>query len=318
MAALALDDEGNLYFSDGRRGVHAQRAGNWETLAYPGEAVASNFVDAITEDADGMLWIGTNGGLQRLDPADPDGAWATFDRAEGTGGGRARSIGLAPDGTLWFAMVNGDATRYGGGEWSTREGLRSANVVAVDAQGRAWFGTNDGITIWDGDQSTALGEADGLPDKRTLALLADGEAMWIGTGAGVARWADGTIETVLPKASPALNGGYVQSLARMGDGSLLVGTMGALARYDGAEATRLEGTGGGVRSIAVSQEGRIWIACTAGLSFSDDGGTTWTTWTAADGLPTTYVNGVYVDRYGSLWISGGGDGAGGGLARYVP
>ncbi len=318
VAALTLDDEGALYFSDGRWAVHTQAAGGWQTLVYPGEVVASNFVDAIAEDADGMLWIGTNGGLQRLDPADPDGAWETFDPEDGTGGGRARSIAPAPDGTLWFAMVNGDATRFGGDAWSTREGLRSANVVAADAQGRGWFGTNDGIVIWDGDGSTVLGEADGLPNARVLALVADGETMWIGTGAGVARWEAGTIEVVLTKESPALGGGYVQSLALMGDGSLLVGTMGALARYDGAGATRLEGAGGGVRSIAVSREGRIWIACTAGLSFSDDGGATWTTWTAADGLPTTFVNAVYADRYGSLWISGGGDGAGGGLARYVP
>jgi len=102
------------------------------------------------------------------------------------------------------------------------------------------------------------------------------------------------------------------------DGALLIGTMGGLARYDGATAEPLAGAGAAIRDIAVGPNGRIWVTAGDTLRFSDDGGASWTSWTTADGLPTNYLAGLAIDRFGTLWVSGGGDGSGGGLARWVP
>lgn len=318
VAALTVDSDGLATIADGRTAIHSQAEGGWRTLVYEGEVLASNFADAIFEDGEGMLWVGTNGGLQRLDPADPGAAWETFAKEDGTGGGRAQGIAMSPDGTLWFAMVNGDATRYANGTWSAKEGLRTARAVGADAQGRGWFGTDKGVVIWDGASESALTEADGLPNPTVNALLRDGEAMWIGTGGGLARWENGSVAVILPKDDAALKGGTIQALALLDDGALLIGTMGGLARYHGAAADPLAGAGAAIRDIAVGPDGRIWVTAGDTLRFSDDGGATWTSWTTADGLPTNYLAGLAIDRFGTLWVSGGGDGSGGGLARWVP
>jgi len=308
-------------------GVYALVEGERSEFVVHGVMPATNFVDAFAAAPDGMLWLGTDSGIQWLDPAYPPLLWDTYTREDGVGGGSsgwAKALAVAPDGTVWAAITNGDASRFRDGVWTSYEGLRSYDSVAVDAQGRAWFGDEgNGIVVLNADGSRALELTadDGLPSNRVLALLADGPTMWIATDQGVARYLDGQVELVVSDALPHR---YVRALALAPDGALLIGANLSIARYDGAEVEILynfqqAGYMDWLTTLAVGRDGSIWAGTAKGLFHSDPDGQTWMRWTTADGLLTNFISALHVDQYGALWVGGGGSNYdGGGVLHIVP
>lgn len=327
ITALALDESGQPVFST-RLGVYYLEGGSTRHLALGGDYLAGNFVDSFAADVAGWLWVGTDSGLHRLDPAYPTLAWDTYRSArEGNapGGNWANAIAGGPDGSLWFAIINGSASRFKDGQWTVFKDYYSYDRVAVDGQGRAWFGDDkNGIVVLDtqGQVAFTLTTAQGLPSDNIRALLVDGDSMWIGTVDGLARYTDEKVEIVFSKDDPRLLSDNVTGLWLEADGSLLLGLLTGVARWDGAQVTALldfrkEKFNGSLSALAVDPNGRIWVGTTLGLYYSDDE-TTWTRLTTADGLPTDNINALFVDQFGSLWVGGGSSYDGGGLLHIVP
>lgn len=321
--ALHPYNESPVYVNN--TGLHALVGEQQVDFNVEGNLPATNFVDSFALAPDGMLWVGTDGGIHTLNPAAPDLSWETFTREDGVGGSSswASGIAIAPDGTVWAAIINGDASRYRDGQWTTVEGLRSYDHVAVDAQGRAWFGDDSkGIIVLNADGSKAmdLTKAQGLPSDSVQALLADGDTMWIALDMGLAKYASGKAELVLDKAT--LPHPYLRTLALEPSGALLIGGSLSIVRYDGANAEVLynfqkEGFGDWLNLLAVDLNGRIYAGTQNGL-FSSDDGKAWTRLTTADGLLSNYIAALCVDQFGAVWIGSGSSNAGGGLLHIVP
>jgi ligand-binding sensor domain-containing protein len=312
--ALSLDDQGRpVYGTD--KGVYRFDAAADTAVPYINEydMLLSNDVASLTTAPNGMLWLGTNAGIQVLDPAFPDMLWTTYRKADtpGMGGNWGVAAAAAPDGTVWIAMTNGDASRFRDGVWQSFAELRSYDSVAVDADGRAWFGDEDkGIVVLNDDGSTAmtLTMAEGLPSNRVTALLADGETMWIAQDVGLTKYADGQVTLVLDKNR--LPHPYLQALALDAAGKLLVGANLSIVRYDGDQTETLinfqqEKQMAWLTTLAVERDGRIWAGTANGLYYSDNG-SDWNRMTTADGLLANYISALLVDQYGTLWIGGGG------------
>lgn len=98
----------------------------------------------------------------------------------------------------------------------------TARALAQDSLGFVWIGTQDGLNRFDGLQAQVYrrGDGSGITDNHILALLRDGDDLWIGTQAGGLlryRGASGRFE---PIGEPWLSGAQmVSALAR--DGSVL-------------------------------------------------------------------------------------------------
>ncbi len=307
-------------------GLHALVEGEIIAHTFDGVMPASNFVDSFAAAPDGMLWVGTDAGIHRLDPSYPGMDWENYTREEGVGGGSsawATALAVAPDGTVWAAITNGDASRYRDGKWTSYEGLRSYDSVVVDAQGRAWFGDDGkGIVVLnaDGSQALELTAANGLPSDSVLALLADGDTVWIGTNSGIARYVNGQVELVIAKDD--LPHSYVRDLALDANGHLLIGATLSIVRYDGAQLEvvynfQQEGFRDWLNLLAVAPDGTIWAGTQNGLFHSADGAT-WERLTTADGLHSNHITALYVDQFGATWVGGGSNFSGGGLLHIVP
>ena len=192
--ALALDEYGQpVYGTD--KGVYlVDESGEMAISSFINEydMLLNNTVSSLATAPDGMLWLGTQAGIQVLDPAFPDMLWTTYQKADtpGMGGNWGVSTAFSPDGTAWLAMTNGSASRFRDGVWDSFPDIASYESVAVDAEGRAWFGDEGkGIVVLNPDGSTAmkLTTAEGLPSDRVMALLADGDTMWIALDSGLAK-----------------------------------------------------------------------------------------------------------------------------------
>ena len=71
----------------------------------------------------------------------------------------------------------------------------AGNIVycmAQDAQGAFWFGTNQGLSRWDGSTWSRYGAHEGLLDSHVYSVAtAPGGDVWAGTRKGVVRLAAG-------------------------------------------------------------------------------------------------------------------------------
>lgn len=294
------------------------------------DLLASNYVDALTVDPEGRLWIGTDSGIHIIDPANPSGDWQTFRQSEtpGIGGGWASAIAFGPDHSAWTTIINGSASHYKNGEWTALPDVYSFNSVDVDDDGQVWFG-DDGkglvVLAADGSLKMKLTTKEGLPGDNVQAVLVDqANTVWLGTDKGLARYADGALEVIFGQDQPGLPNNYIRALALDADGGLIIGTFTGVARYDGNRIeTLVDFLTSGFRqarltTLAVAPTGRIWVGTDHGLLFSDDYAN-WTMLTTQDGLLTDTVSALVVDPYGAAWVGGGGSNFdGGGLLQIVP
>jgi len=326
--ALALSGTGAPVYGTSR-GVHIYDNGTVKSFKTEDQLI-SNYVDSIGFSPEGEMWLGTDMGIQVLDPANPTGVWQTYSQNEipTMGGKWASGIAFAEDGTVWVSMINGSASRYLNGEWIAFKDIYSFNSVTVDQQGRAWFGDDGkGIIVLnsDGSQAMKLTTAEGLPGDNVQGLVTDPMGIvWIGTDQGLAKYENGSLTVVFGKDSTQLPNKYIRSLAIDREGALIIGTFTGVARYDGDKVETLvdflkDGySDARLTSLAVAPDGRIWIGTDKGLLNSQDE-SGWKMITTRDGLLSNYISALNVDEYGAVWVGGGGSNFdGGGLLQIVP
>jgi ligand-binding sensor domain-containing protein len=294
------------------------------------DQLLSNYVDSLVISPDGMLWIGTDNGVQVLDPINPNGSWTSYQISDNAnmGGNWATAISFAKNGTMWAATINGSASRFDQNQWQAFKDIYSFNTVAMDAQNRAWFADDGkGIIILDenGNQAMTLTTADGLPSDNVQALLLDTNGtMWIGTNQGFAKYENNTLSTVFGSDSKDLPNIYIRALSLDQDGNILLGTFTGVAKYDGSTATTLidflkDGFNEArLTNLACTSTGQIWIGTDQGVIYGD-GSTGWNLLNTKNGLLTNYVSALTVDQFDSIWIGGGGSNFdSGGLLHIVP
>jgi ligand-binding sensor domain-containing protein len=147
-------------------------------------------VNALAVDGEDGLWVGTAGGLSRLQsgewtcPPDPSG------ETDGLFPGPVTSLATDRRGRLWAGTPRGLWVLENGG-WR-REGLDTGLVadgvtaLLVDRADRLWVGTERGVSRREGETWQPFGTRQGLMNDRVLSLFEDARGrVWIGTHAGV-------------------------------------------------------------------------------------------------------------------------------------
>jgi len=187
---VAVDTQGKAYFGSDRQGVTILDGNSTQQLMLKDSPLASNNVQAIAEDKSGRVWLLTNKGAYRVDPADEKAKWESFTSDNsGLASSAANVLYADPRGGIWFGGYDG-ASFFDGTAWKhiTRKdnGLLDDDIraFAIDAQGRIWFGGPKGLSVWDGKTATNFNKQAGLPDEDVQALLADGAIVWAGTREG--------------------------------------------------------------------------------------------------------------------------------------
>src|SRR5712691_2381248 len=90
----------------------------WSHFNRENSDLPSDTITQLALSPDGALWVGTNGGLARLDK---DGHWQSYE--VNTNGGLpdvdVNALVLSPDGTLWVGTAGGLARLDEDGHWQT-------------------------------------------------------------------------------------------------------------------------------------------------------------------------------------------------------
>ena len=145
------------------------------------------------------LYAGTNGaGIARFYSNDVDGISGASVLAQWgpmiLPSDKIYSIYIAPDGAKWFGTDLGVARHIGNNSldgwtaFTTENGLINNFVQAItsDKEGNIWFGTNGGISVFNGSKWTSYTEENGLSSNNVLCIAVDNSGViWIGTDKGV-------------------------------------------------------------------------------------------------------------------------------------
>ncbi|MBV7333885.1 hypothetical protein KFU94_37765 [Chloroflexi bacterium TSY] len=209
LTGLKVSSDESLYYTTNGAGFSRFSKGDWQNFQLSNDLILGNQIFDIEEDESGVIWIASNGGVQQIDVgADIEQARARFDKANINQGDRFRQINsnlfsdeiriIEPDGQggIWFGADG--AGYFDGATWttySTLNGLvgRPVQAMTIDANGRTWIGTPEGLSIVSQDSIFNLTRSEGLPDNHILTLYAErrldgkpssGNVVWFGTKEG--------------------------------------------------------------------------------------------------------------------------------------
>ncbi|MCP4157687.1 MAG: hypothetical protein GY757_58805 [bacterium] len=189
--------------------------------------------------------------------------------------------------------------------FSQNNGLADSFVYCIcqDSKGFLWFGTEHGLSRFDGSVSTNFGKKDGLPDANIMAVMEDSKGrIWIGTYRGASCFTAGEFTNYTTNEGLANN--YVWSIAEGHHGEIWFGTDNGLSCFDG-QIFKTYTTKDGLKSnsitdISIDGDGNPWLATKGGIAYFEN--EHFTTYTTKDGLLHDRVRVLQPDSKGRLWI----------------
>jgi ligand-binding sensor domain-containing protein/signal transduction histidine kinase len=267
------------------------------------DGLPENIVQALLQDRQGYLWVGTTGGLTRFDGARfsslNDGTTSTLSVNS------FFCLLLSRDGTIWAGTEGGGLLHFTSSgnvrTYSAPDGLTDAFVRSIfeDSRGRLWVGTDNGLFLKEGehlvrvDQPGAYGALDvhAITEDNEHHIVAGGSHL-VSLGAGQDR------EIPLPGV---YSQNKVVSLLEAADGTLWVGTASGLLHQLHGKFSRVPELSCTVQILRQTSDGTIWIG-TVGNGL----------WAYRDGtlrrigdtgvLPIATVLNIFEDTDHRIWI----------------
>lgn len=197
-------------------------------------------------------------------------------------------------------------------QWTTyrsMDGLagNEVNMVFVDSENNKWFGTQYGLSVFDGAGWENYTPGNGLIYQEVLAVAEDQQGvMWIGTPFGVSRF-DGT-NWISYTQTDGLSDSYVYDIAVDQNNTKWFATANGVSSYDGnswrvyfkQSDTAL--VHNHVRCVEVDVNGALWFGTEFGISKKTSSG--WTSYISSEGNLWNYIIDADVDlATNTLWFS---------------
>lgn len=192
--------------------------------------------------------------------------------------------------------------------YTAADGLLDNNVncLDVDASDFLWFGTQAGVSVFDGmawvDHTTATDP--GLADNTIQAIyVANSGDVWVGTDFGASIYSGGSWTTYT--TVEGLGNNQIKCITEDLAGDIWFGTNIGASEFDGSNWTSY-GTAdglpfGGVTSIVAHANGDLWMGSGLGGMMIFDGAS-FTGITTADGLIDDRIRGMVIDGQDNKWI----------------
>ncbi len=327
VTALESDTTGHMWVGTWGAGVAMFDATVPHTATWitHNDGLVDDFVESISLDEDGRIWVRTQDGISAFDGS----GWTIF--TSDTTIRRAsrfeapineavhRWFGTRPLNELpptlalimtaekrpWFGATQRIQNNAGTWEHYQTSDLDPVSALALDTAGHLWAATGSSLSIFNGKDWAMLTTYEGLPNRRIVSLAADAAGtVWAGTdGAGVLR-ADTYGWTHL-EVQHGLISSFIHAIAVEPEGDVWFGSGGGLNGISrlqpdiGAWMTmnRADVLGGKtIRAIVPNPGGGVWLGTEQSVARFADG-----TWTQpiATAAP---VNAIAVDSRQQLWI----------------
>jgi signal transduction histidine kinase/ligand-binding sensor domain-containing protein len=297
------------------------------------DGLSSNTVNTILKDRFGLLWFGTEDGLDKFDGI--NFKIYRFKHGDSSSLQSNEILSLFEDqsGNLWVGTSGGSLSLYDRKKdafinFSSSENAGSITnnvirAVCSDYQGKIWIAHFDGVNILDPKTKhvSNIPIATGaLLKSPGLSLFEDSRHfMWIGTINGLFRYTPATKSLIQflhsGQDSSSLSGNYINAITEDKEGDIWIGTNGGLSMLEKGTNKFINYTSNrgdfrslssnDVNSIAIDGD-KLWLGTGAGLNilnlkteqiekYSYD-------YHNAHSLTAQSVKCIYIDKQGIYWL----------------
>ncbi|MBN1814992.1 MAG: PKD domain-containing protein [Anaerolineae bacterium] len=358
LTAIVVDEVGRVWIGQNGYGVDVLLP-DWETWLNFDRSedgvLSSNSVNDVAVGTGGDVWLATEpysayepeGGVTRAYVGDPWPAWEIYNEENSDlSSNWLESVAVDEVGNVWFGHNNEyqsgwscrpvglaspllqteadtiDVLSADGTTWSTYQMPLypwAVNNIVVDALGRKWFATDDGVarlsadnTTWD----TFTTANSGLVSNYVNSVIVDGDGnAWFGTEEGVSKLTpDGQWETYIT-ANSDLSSDWVHVIAADARGNVWIGTgyglnvVTAGGQWETYTPATSDLPGDDIRDIAFDGEGNVWLAMEYdGVSVLLSDGS-WQVYEPFGGGPAgDPATTIIVDGMDRVWVGYPGDG----------
>jgi ligand-binding sensor domain-containing protein/signal transduction histidine kinase len=307
VSALAEEPDGTVWAGSVNEGLFQFKAGKVTTFN-ANSGLADNFVESLLVDRDGVLWIGTGGGLNRV----RRGNISAIGQNEGLGYGAVQGLAEISPGVVWAGKPSDGLYK-----WQNRSFSRfnpelsrlhpEINAVLLARDGSCWVACAQGLLQFrkPATDPDAI-EQPPLKDANVISLMEDRDrVIWAGTREGQL-WnrRNGTWTLRSDFNQPHA----ITALMPDADGGIWIGTEGGgLYRFqDGVREHFNKGKprellSNLIRTLYSDAKGTLWIG-TAGGGLSRWAFGRMATFTTGEGLPDNTISQILEDDSGRLWL----------------
>jgi signal transduction histidine kinase/ligand-binding sensor domain-containing protein len=302
VTAACEDRTGALWLGTRSQGVH--RFKDQKVVHVP---TSNERVNALIEDCEGNIWVGTQGGLNSIGPK----IHQLYDKTAGLLENSNYSLCETRDGSVWSANGDGGIVRFNRDEVTVpiqhpqwpRFGVLA---IASNPAGGLWFAGSPGLFQLPADLSQ-LPIAVGPPSITGVRrMFSDSHGnLWLSIDRGrLARWSVDKKYIILGEEN-GLVGGEVRSFAEDKNGVVWIGTsQGRLLRWADdrfSAATPSPPTDIGAINMIHFEAGNVlWLATALrGIAILQPGGPR--ILDAQNGLPENSITQIVADDHGFVW-----------------
>jgi len=268
----------------------------------------SDFVDCITSDNNGKLWVGHLNGISIFNSSN----WTSLSTSDGLLSNAIFDIAIDNQGNKWIAYryQNLGVSKYDGNSfvnYNTSNGLIDNNVItiSIDQSDQKWFGTNSGVSKYDGLNWTNFTISNsGLADNIILDICIDKQGdKWFTHGNNkISRFND-TIWTTYTLPSGLSNNSSV--LVDSNNNKWFTTYSNGVVKFDGFNFVVYNQSNSGlisdfIKDIAVDKQNRIWIYTEYGISIFD--GVNWINNSSLVGIAPNSKKNIHIDSFNNTWI----------------
>jgi ligand-binding sensor domain-containing protein len=190
--------------------------------------------------------------------------------------------------------------------YTSADGLLSDNVncLDTDASNNLWFGTQNGVSMFDGTTWTGYTTTDGVVDNTIQAIhVATNGDVWVGTDFGASVFASGVWTSYT--TTDGLGNNQIKCISEDSDGDIWFGTNNGTSEFDGTNWSSL-GTSeglpfGGVVDIDQHSNGNMYFSTGLGGVYIYDG-TAMTSITESEGLLNNRVRALVINDQNNKWV----------------
>jgi len=279
------------------------------------QGLPQDTIRAITQTADGYLWLGTDEGLARFDGYE----FVVFNRDhDNLPSNSITALAASRDGSLWIGTPNGLAqyrdNRFR--SFTQKDGLpdNSIGFLFVDHAGTLWIVAGGNLSRLDGARFTNFQPERDIPMRAARAVTEDAaHTLLVAGNSAVAKLENGKFVSVFEPSTlvtdfPAgMQVDHHGNLWILGVRGLIQGLPDDTIRRYGAREGLSDSFG--LHAIWEDHDRNLWVGTDNGVARLEGG--RFETWNGSQGGPRDSVLCIFEDREGNIWM-----GSNNGLTRF--
>lgn len=232
---IFIDTEGRVWCAS-KNGVSVLREDGFSNFS-TSNGLPSDNIETICEDREGNIWLASDGAGAFRFTSDE---FVNFHASSGLQTEYMMTGFQDRNQVYWFGTYDRGVVKYNGDSYdyfNAENGKILNNVVwssMEDSKGRMWFGTSNGLALFEENEITNYSKVDWLPSNKVTSIFENekGEEIWLGTSKGLGIFGKDTSYAINSNENISLKN--IRAIEKGINGQIWLGTSTGIVVSDGS------------------------------------------------------------------------------------